>query len=123
MTSASWSRDGAVLAAEGGVTLSDETPPTTAIVWGHSDMEPRTFDLADAYGRPSTRGERRWQPPRAPASRPVGAGLGLATRAPVGPPLRPAALLGRDPQEVTALAFSNDAALLAIGTAGLSAAR
>ena len=118
LTSASWSRDGAVLVAEGGVTLSDETPPTTAIVWDTATWEPRTFDLADAYV-----GDRRL------AVSDDGSRLALplpdqsvqvwdlATRAPVGPPLRPAALLGRDPQEVTALAFSNDAALLAIGTA------
>src|SRR4029079_5239039 len=40
----------------------------------------------------------------------------VATRAPTGPRLQPAVLLGRESQAVSALALSRDGSLLAIGT-------
>ncbi len=51
LSSAAWSRDGKTLIAQGGVTRSDASPPTTVIVWDTGTWQPRggTWKLSDSY--------------------------------------------------------------------------
>jgi WD40 repeat protein/class 3 adenylate cyclase len=120
LTTALWSSDGRSLIAQGGVGVVSSDQATTAVVWDTRTWQPRrgVWKLADEYI-----GDRRIAV-SADASRlavPLPDGSvqvwDVATRAPVGAPLQPAALLGRASDEVVSLALSRDASLLAIGTA------
>jgi WD40 repeat protein/class 3 adenylate cyclase len=119
LTTAAWSRDGRALIAQGGVTVSAERPPTTAVVWDTRTWQVRggVWKLNDQYE------DDRLLTVSADASRvalPSSDGSvqvwDTATRQPVGAPLDASRLLGRDAQGITAVALSGDGSLIAIGT-------
>ncbi|MDQ1457432.1 MAG: hypothetical protein QOH28_3052 [Actinomycetota bacterium] len=124
LSTAAWSRDGKTLVAQGGVRLSDPSPPTTAVVWDTRTWQARggVWKLADKYVDDSRLAVSE-DASRIALPLPDESGnesvqvWDVATRAPAGPRLQPAALLGRQNQAVTALALSRDGSLLAIGTA------
>jgi WD40 repeat protein/class 3 adenylate cyclase len=123
LSTAAWSRDGKTLVAQGGVTISDPSPPTTAVVWDTRTWQPRggVWKLAEKYVDDSRLAVSD-DASRVALPLPDESGnesvqvWNVASRAPVGARIQPAALLGRDTQEVTALALSHDGSLLAIGT-------
>ena len=117
LTTASWSRDGKLLIAQGGPSLSNDEPPTTAVIWDTETWKPRpAWTLDDAYvgdRRLAVSADaRRLALPSLDGSVRV---WDVATRTPIGAALEPSDLLGRDAQEATALALSRDGKLLAIG--------
>jgi WD40 repeat protein/class 3 adenylate cyclase len=117
LTTAAWSRDGATLVAQGGATLTDPTPPTTAVVWDTATWEPRVWELADQYLDDrllAVSGDARLLAfPQADATVQI---WDAATQTTLGGPLDPASLVGHGPQELSAVALSDDGALVAIGT-------
>jgi len=118
LTTATWSRDGRLLIAQGGVRFPVTTPPpTSAAVWDARTWRPQpawrlnpTY-VGDRLLAASADG-RRIALPAPDGSVRV---WDVATRAPVGEPLQPNELLGRDAGGVTTMAFSRDGSLLAIG--------
>jgi WD40 repeat protein/class 3 adenylate cyclase/tRNA A-37 threonylcarbamoyl transferase component Bud32 len=118
LTTATWSSDGASLIAQGGVDITVEAPPTTAVVWDTATWEPRVWKITDAYVDDrvivvSDDGSRLAMPGPEATSVQL---WDVGTELPLGAPLEPGALLGRDPGPVTAQALSADGAFLAIGT-------
>ncbi|TML11042.1 MAG: WD40 repeat domain-containing protein, partial [Actinobacteria bacterium] len=119
LSSAAWSRDGTILIAQGNALLPDRPPPTIAIVWDTGTWQRRhgEWRLSEEYvgdRKLAVSGDaHRLALPLPDGSVQV---WDVETRKPIGAPVQPAELLGRDAKEVSALALSADGSLLAVGT-------
>ncbi|MDQ1468302.1 MAG: hypothetical protein QOH10_2717, partial [Actinomycetota bacterium] len=121
LTTVAWSDDGRTVIAQVGPSPGNEHPPALAVEWDTSSWKIRgsLWRLSDSYEDAGDHALTVSSDGRSVALPLPGATVGLwdtATRRPIGAPVSPSRIAGRDMGAVTAVALSHDGRLLAVGS-------